>query len=174
MSDWSSKSKSPNSIWKILSTENPNLDKSYFVLPNGSWDISRLNDALSEHQNSIRYNSSTQYDDSEIRFFESQQIQQNQMLSQQTQQAQYQQITIQKVQSNKINFNGFNLAVVIYIIPAFIQLFVILIIAVDMKQLFNLLPLILLCNLVMWISVPLMSKSLVTQIIKLERKIKQL
>lgn len=160
MSDWSSKSKSPSSIWKILSKENSNLDKSYFMRSNGSWDIPRLNLALAEHEERISKSKMIkQQNDSQRRFFEQQQIQQ----------LPTQQVVNQRVNPNTVNFARFNFAIILYFIPLMIQLPLMLVVMVDPKMIFEVIPIIFLCNIVMWISIPLMSKSLAKEINKLDR-----
>ena len=172
MSDWSSHSRTPISIWKILSKENPNLEKSYFLLSNGNWNIARLNDALSIHEenNLKKATRIHQLQQQSILVQQTQQTQQTQQI-QQIQQIQNQQIMVQMAKSNKVNFGVFNIAVAFYFLSAIFQLLVILIIVLGDMKLQNALGLITISFLMMWISVPLMSKSLATQIKKLDRKI---
>ena len=102
MSNWSSHSRNPTKIWKILSKENPNLEKSYFLLSNGSWNIARLNEALSVHEeNNMKKAKLTN------------QFQQSASV-QQTQQIQTRQVMVQMAKPNKVNFNMFNTAMAFY------------------------------------------------------------
>ena len=159
MSNWSSHSRNPTKIWKILSKENPNLEKSYFLLSNGSWNIARLNEALSVHEeNNMKKAKLTN------------QFQQSASV-QQTQQIQTRQVMVQMAKPNKVNFNMFNTAMAFYFLGAIFQLLVIVIIVIGNMNLQSALGLITIPFLMMWISVPLMSKSLAKQIKKLDCKI---
>ena len=78
---------------------------------------------------------------------------------------------VQMAKPNKVNFNMFNTAMAFYFLGAIFQLLVIVIIVIGNMNLQSALGLITIPFLMMWISVPLMSKSLAKQIKKLDRKI---
>ena len=170
MTDWNSKTISPDSIWKTLSKENPNLQKDYFKLPNGRWDISRLNNALITHEQEKIKKENLAKNSPQVRQFESQQMQQELILSNQIQQIQNQQTIIQKEKSNKVSFETLNVAIGLYFFSAIIQASVVLLVGSGGARISDSFPLIVLSCLMAWISIPLMSKTLATQIKKLDRR----
>ena len=170
MTDWNSKTISPDSIWKTLSKENPSLQKDYFKLPNGGWDTSRLNNALRTHEQEKIKRENLGKNNPQVRQYESQQMQQELILSNQIQQIQNQQTIIQKEKSNKVSFETFNVAIVLYFLSAIIQASVVLLVGSGEARISDSFPLIVLSCFLAWISIPLMSKTLATQIKKLDRR----
>ena len=170
MSDWSSKTRSPESIWKIISKENPNLEKDYFKLPNGRWDISRLNNALMTHEEEKIKRENRAKNSIEARQYNSQQVQQELILSNQIKQIQNQHTIIQKEKSNKVSFEMLNIAIGLYFLSAIIQASVVLLFASGNARIEESFFLITISCLMAWISIPLMSKTLATQIKKLDRR----
>ena len=170
MTDWNSKTRSPDSIWKTLSKENPNLEKDYFKLPDGRWDISRLNNALMTYEQEKIKTENLVKNSSQTRQYESQQMQQELILSNQIQQIQNQYTVIQKEKSNKVSFETLNIAMGLYFFSAIIQALVVLLVGSGGVRIIDSYPLIILSCIMAWISIPLMSKSLATQIKKLDRR----
>jgi CRISPR/Cas system CMR subunit Cmr6 (Cas7 group RAMP superfamily) len=170
MTDWNSKTRSPDSIWKTLSKENPKLEKDYFKLPDGRWDISRLNNALMTYEQEKIKTENLVKNSSQTRQYESQQMQQELILSNQIQQIQNQYTVIQKEKSNKVSFEILNIAIGLYFFSAIIQAVVVLLVGWGEARIVDTYPLIILSCIMAWISIPLMSKSLATQIKKLDRR----
>jgi cytochrome c biogenesis protein CcdA len=78
------------------------------------------------------------------------------------------------ISSKEIKLGGFQLGMVLYFAPLGLQIILLIALFYDLQNLFIYLTLILLLNLVVWISIPVMTKSLANQIQKLDKRTKHL
>ena len=165
MDEWSSSSTNPTKLWNKLKKQNSQLDESYFRLPNGRWDIARLNHATAEMDSGSRKKQKTEnMRNNQQRFA----IQQHNAIIQESVDAR------KLISSKEINLGGFQLGMVLFFAPVGLQLILLIALLSDLQNLFIYLTFIVLLNLVMWISIPIMTKSLANQIHKLDKRTKHL
>jgi len=170
MDDWSSQSQSPQKIWNKLKELNPHLDESFYRLPNGRWDQNRLQSELD------RINRSKQAElDEYRRAAEQRTFEKQQRKAVKREQKRYESIELKK----QIDMNTFKIGLYMFMIPPLIQFLILITVYFlpffkGLELLWNLIPLMLLLNLVAWISVPIMTTQLAKQINRLDHRTKDM
>ena len=170
MDDWSSQSQSPQKIWNKLKELNPHLDESFYRLPNGRWDLNRLQSELD------RINRAKQAEYEEYRRVE----EQRNFERQQRKAVKREQRQLEKNELKKqIDMATFKIGLYMFMIPPFIHFLIFFTdyfpsIFEGLELIWNLMPLILLLNLVAWISVPIMATQLAKQINRLDQRTKDM
>ena len=170
MDEWTSHNSNPSSLWKSLKKDNPNLDEQYFRLPNGGWDITRLNQAVNEkNQLSQKIKQEESKRLAQFKFGE----EQRKILVREVAKS-------ARIKSSKeVEFDTFRIGMGMFFITAAIQLVILLSIStynplVALVKLIDAIPILVILNLVMWISVPMMTHSLAKQINKLDHRTRNL
>jgi sorbitol-specific phosphotransferase system component IIBC len=173
MDEWSSHNTNPSKIWKSLKKDNPNLDEQFYRLPNGGWDIVRLNQAMTEKNLAIqKKKQQDSMKSSHLKFGEEQR---NQLVKDRQQMINKVVMEQRNKSKEEVDFNTFKFGMAMFFLPAIIQLLMILSLAsmplgsaiVFLK---NSIPTLVLLNIIMWISVPVMTKALAEQINKLDHR----
>ena len=50
MDEWSSSDLSPGKMWNMLKISDPQIDEQFYRLPDGRWDVNRLNEGVARLQ----------------------------------------------------------------------------------------------------------------------------
>ena len=167
MNEWSSSDLSPKRMWDLLYTNDPQIDEQFYRLPDGRWDVNRLNQGIERLQK-----------EEDMRLQQEREIyHHNQMLRQQKKMAKAEQSYHRKMQrkeqSKEVDLTAFNVGMHLYLWPIMIQILVsILMISLPtgavISNLYIFLIVILILNLIFWVSIPIMTKQLANQILKLD------
>jgi len=177
MEEWTSHNTNPSNIWKSLKKDNPNLDEQFFRLPNGGWDITRLNQAINEkNELSQKMKQEESKRLAQTTFAEEQRKTLTRIKKKNANEAAK---SARIKSSKKVEFDTFRIGMGMFLIPAFIQLVILLSISaynplVALVKLIDAIPILVFLNLVMWISIPVMTNSLAKQINKLDYRTRNL
>jgi hypothetical protein len=172
MDEWST-DKNPKKIWNSLKKANPQLDEPFFRLPDGRWDINRLNQEM-DNLNQNKQNEMKKQSDLRI---------QNTLIKEQRVFASNQEIEMRKASkkqlSKEVDFSKFNIAMGMFCFPIFIQLLIISSLSsqpllVALAKLWGLMPVFVILNLFTLVSIPFMTRQLAVQINKLDYRSKNL
>jgi len=166
MDEWTSHNSNPSRLWKSLKKDNPNLDEQFFRLPNGGWDITRLKQAVDEkNQLSQKIKQEESKILTQLKFEEEQRIMW---------------LEGARIKSSKeVNFDTFRIGLGMFFIPAVLQLWILLAIVSGplsrgLEFFYNARWVLIISNLVMWISIPVMTMTLAMQIEKLDHRTRNL
>ena len=170
MDDWSSQSKSPQKMWDELKKLNPQLDEKFYRLPDGRWDSNRLNAELDRINRAKQAELDEHRRIAAQRTFERQQIKANKREQKRFQKGEL---------SRQIDLNLFKTGLYMFMIPPLIQFLILLTVYFlplmkGLELFWNLIPLLLILNLLVWISIPIMTTQLAKQINRLDNRTKDL
>jgi hypothetical protein len=166
MDEWTSHNSNPSRLWKSLKKDNPNLDEQFFRLPNGGWDITRLKQAVDEkNQLSQKIKQEESKILTQLKFEEEQRIMW---------------LEGARIKSSKeVEFDTFRIGLGMFFIPAVIQLWIFFAmvsgpLAHGLEVFYDTWWVLIISNLVMWSSVPVMTMTLAKQVNKLDQHLKHL
>ncbi|MDP6869541.1 MAG: hypothetical protein QGI21_02065 [Candidatus Poseidoniaceae archaeon] len=191
MDEWSRVAIPPAEMWEELKKRDPLLDPTKFKTSDGrNWDIPRLNNAYKV----IAMEKQKQFEN-EARIF-TQEKMVKQQVSQYNQWAGEEKIRVanqtrilkekeqqllagianikSKRKSCLIDLSNFNLGLFFFIAPAILQFVIVIQVYNNPMSAFKVLPTIIICNIISWISIPIMTTSLAKSIKVMDNRTKSL
>ncbi|RJU88847.1 MAG: hypothetical protein DWC02_01130 [Candidatus Poseidoniales archaeon] len=170
MDEWSSSDLSPGKMWNMLKSSDPQIDEQFYRLPDGRWDVNRLNEGVARLQKQEELRLKQEH--------ENYILMQNQKELARAERTYHKKIQ-RKEQSKFVDLTVFKVGMHMYLWPVMCQLFLLIVMLIlPTSTLISSLPIFLIIivslNVIFWVSIPLMTKNLADQILKIDNRTKHL